>query len=140
MLFWRHLLSLSRQMARKRIALIMTIKEMFVRTQLEMVQVLLFNYDHANKIKDVVVGTSNSILLSERYEYDQAGNCTKIKHEGTGGKVTETNFVYDPINQLLNEALPNGTTKLYTYDGFGNRTRVKVVENGKETKSIEATF
>ncbi|MGN4844972.1 DNRLRE domain-containing protein [Bacillus cereus group sp. MYBK134-1] len=99
-----------------------------------------FNYDHANKIKDLVVGTSNSILLSERYEYDQAGNRTKIKHEGTGGKVTETNFVYDPINQLLNEALPNGTSKSYTYDGFGNRTSVKVVENGKETKSIAATF
>ncbi|MEF7648942.1 RHS repeat domain-containing protein, partial [Bacillus cereus] len=63
---------------------------------------------------------------------------TKIKHEGAGGKVTETNFVYDPINQLLNEALPNGTTKSYTYDGFGNRTSVKVVENGKETKSIAA--
>ncbi|OTZ55984.1 type IV secretion protein Rhs, partial [Bacillus thuringiensis serovar israelensis] len=47
---------------------------------------------------------------------------------------------YDPINQLLNEALPNGTTKSYTYDGFGNRTSVKVVENGKETKSIAATF
>ncbi|WP_192825951.1 DNRLRE domain-containing protein [Bacillus pacificus] len=99
-----------------------------------------FNYDHANKIKDLVVGTANSILLSERYEYDQAGNRTKIKHEGAGGKVTETNFVYDPINQLLNEALPNGTTKSYTYDGFGNRTSVKVVENGKETKSIAATF
>ncbi|QDD82359.1 Wall-associated protein precursor [Bacillus cereus] len=65
---------------------------------------------------------------------------TKFKHEGAGGKVTETNFVYDPINQLLNEALPNGTTKSYTYDGFGNRTSVKVVENGKETKSIAATF
>ncbi|MGU3372269.1 DNRLRE domain-containing protein [Bacillus mycoides] len=99
-----------------------------------------FNYDHANKIKDLVVGTSNSILLSERYEYDQAGNRTKIKHEGAGGKVTETNFAYDPINQLLNEALPNGTSKSYTYDGFGNRTSVKVVENGKETKSIAATF
>ena len=99
-----------------------------------------FNYDHANKIKDLVVGTSNSILLSERYEYDQAGNRTKIKHEGAGGKVTEINFVYDPINQLLNEELPNGTTKSYTYDGFGNRTSVKVVENGKETKSIAATF
>ncbi|KZD36810.1 wall-associated protein [Bacillus cereus] len=99
-----------------------------------------FNYDHANKIKDLVVGTSNSILLSERYEYDQSGNRTKIKHEGAGGNVTETNFVYDPINQLLNEALPNGTSKSYTYDGFGNRTSVKVVENGKETKSIAATF
>nr|WP_313897554.1 RHS repeat-associated core domain-containing protein [Bacillus cereus group sp. BfR-BA-01331] len=99
-----------------------------------------FNYDHPNKIKDLVVGTSNSILLSERYEYDQVGNRTKIKHEGAGGKVTETNFIYDPINQLLNETLPNGTSKSYTYDGFRNRTSVKVVENGKETKSIAATF
>lgn len=37
-----------------------------------------FNYDYANKIKDLVVGTSNSILLSEQYEYE-------------------------PINQLLSE-------------------------------------
>ncbi|AAS40136.1 MULTISPECIES: RHS repeat domain-containing protein [Bacillus] len=44
------------------------------------------------------------------------------------------------MNSILNEALPNGTTKSYTYDGFGNRTSVKVVENGKETKSIAATF
>ncbi|PEF15143.1 hypothetical protein CN433_23160 [Bacillus cereus] len=26
------------------------------------------------------------------------------------------------MNQLLNETLPNGTSKSYTYDGFGNRT------------------
>jgi hypothetical protein len=26
------------------------------------------------------------------------------------------------------------------YDGFGNRTSVKVTENGKDTKSITATF
>ncbi|PFQ70335.1 sugar-binding protein, partial [Bacillus thuringiensis] len=33
------------------------------------------------------------------------------------------------MNSILNEILPNGTTKSYTYDGFGNRTSVKVVEN-----------
>ena len=44
------------------------------------------------------------------------------------------------MNSILNEILPNGTSKSYTYDGFGNRTSVKVVENGKETKSIAATF
>ncbi|RAS98699.1 hypothetical protein A6E25_21745 [Bacillus cereus] len=43
------------------------------------------------------------------------------------------------MNYILNETLLSGTTKSYTYDGFGNRTSVKVVENGKETKSIEAT-
>ncbi|MGN4651159.1 hypothetical protein ACTFOV_14150 [Bacillus cereus group sp. MYBK79-2] len=39
----------------------------------------------------------------------------------------------NPMNSILNETLPNGTTKSYTYEGFGNRTRLKVVENGKET-------
>ncbi|MFK4427722.1 RHS repeat-associated protein [Bacillus sp. RC51] len=97
----------------------------------------LYDYNKDNLLTKV---TSNSILLSERYEYDQAGNRTKIKYEGAGGKVTETNFVYDPIHQLLQETLPNGTSKSYTYDGFGNRTSVKVVENGKETKSVAATF
>jgi len=99
-----------------------------------------FNYDHIGKLSDLVIGTPNQLLLSERYQYDKTGNRTKITHEGTGGKVTETNYVYDPINQLLKESLPNGTVKDYTYDGFGNRTSVKVTENGKETKSITATF
>ncbi|WP_242311941.1 DNRLRE domain-containing protein [Bacillus cereus group sp. BfR-BA-01331] len=99
-----------------------------------------FNYDQIGKLKDLVIGTPNQLILSERYEYDKTGNRTKITHEGTGGKVTETNYVYDPINQLLKESLPNGMVKDYTYDGFGNRTSVKVTENGKETKSIIATF
>ncbi|ANN35888.1 type IV secretion protein Rhs (plasmid) [Bacillus thuringiensis serovar coreanensis] len=99
-----------------------------------------FNYNQTGKLTDLVIGTSNQILLSERYQYDKTGNRTKITHEGTGRAVTETNYVYDPINQLLKESLPNGTVKDYTYDGFGNRTSVKVTENGKETKSIAATF
>ncbi|ANN35472.1 type IV secretion protein Rhs (plasmid) [Bacillus thuringiensis serovar coreanensis] len=99
-----------------------------------------FNYNQTGKLTDLVIGTSNQILLSGRYQYDKTGNRTKITHEGTGGTVTETNYVYDPINQLLKESLPNGTVKDYTYDGFGNRTSVKVTENGKETKSVTATF
>ncbi|MRR72905.1 Wall associated protein, partial [Bacillus anthracis] len=37
------------------------------------------------------------------------------------------------MNSILNETLPNGTSKSYTYEEFGNCTRLKVVENGKET-------
>lgn len=80
------------------------------------------------------------MLLLEKYEYDKTGNRTKIKHESSDRKITETNYVYDPINQLLKESTPNGTVRDYTYDGFGNRTSVKVTENGKETKSVIATF
>ncbi|AFQ16547.1 wall associated protein [Bacillus thuringiensis] len=32
-------------------------------------------------MKDVIVSTLNSILLSGRYEYDQVGNRTKMKYE-----------------------------------------------------------
>ncbi|MBG9830867.1 Wall associated protein [Bacillus wiedmannii] len=44
------------------------------------------------------------------------------------------------MNSILNESLPNGTSKSYTYEGFRNRTRLKVGENGKETKFTTATF
>ena len=43
----------------------MMIKEMFVTYTAGNGSGSTFNYDHANKIKDLVVGTSNSILLSE---------------------------------------------------------------------------
>ena len=76
-----------------------------------------FNYDHANKIKDLVVGTSNSILLSERYEYDQAGNRTSVKVVENGKETKSIAATFNEGNQLVkfgNESL--------TYDANGNRT------------------
>ncbi|MCU5517788.1 DNRLRE domain-containing protein [Bacillus wiedmannii] len=99
-----------------------------------------YNYDQTGKLSDLAIATPKQMLLLEKYEYDKTGNRTKIKHESPDGKITETNYVYDPINQLLKESTPNGTVRDYTYDGFGNRTSVKVTENGKETKSVIATF
>ncbi|WP_333563845.1 RHS repeat-associated core domain-containing protein [Bacillus cereus group sp. TH153LC] len=100
-----------------------------------------FNYDHANKIKDLVVGTSSGIILSEQYEYDQGGNRTAIKHESpTTGRITQTQYEYDANNQLTKEVFPllRGT-KTYTYDGFGNRTSVTTKRLNKTT-TIEAQF
>lgn len=99
-----------------------------------------YNYDQTGKLSDLAIATPKQMLLLEKYEYDKTGKRTKIKHESSDGKITETNYVYDPINQLLKESTPNGTVRDYTYDGFGNRTSVKVTENGKETKSVIATF
>lgn len=99
-----------------------------------------YNYDQTGKLSDLAIATPKQMLLLEKYEYDKTGNRTKIKHESPDGKIKETNYVYDPINQLLKESTPNGTVRDYTYDGFGNRTSVKVTENGKETKSVIATF
>ncbi|OOR03865.1 Wall associated protein [Bacillus mycoides] len=41
---------------------------------------------------------------------------------------------------VLNATLQNGRSKSCTYDSFRNRISVKVVENGKEIKSVTATF
>ncbi|MDA1523420.1 hypothetical protein PDJ99_09400 [Bacillus cereus] len=71
-----------------------------------------FDYDDQGNVRTYTAGNGSG----STFNYDQSGNRTKIKHEGAGGKVTETNFVYDPINQLLNEALPNGTSKSYTLE------------------------
>lgn len=44
------------------------------------------------------------------------------------------------MNSILNETLPNGTSKSYIYEEFGNRTRLKVGENGKEKMFTTAIF
>ncbi|MGG3754359.1 Wall associated protein [Bacillus anthracis] len=46
----------------------------------------------------------------------------------------------NPMNSILNETLPNGTSKSYIYEEFGNRTRLKVGENGKEKMFTTAIF
>ncbi|PEM49507.1 DNRLRE domain-containing protein [Bacillus wiedmannii] len=99
-----------------------------------------FTYDNTKKLTNLQIGTKDSDrILEESYTYDATSNRTAIERK-IGNNVEKTSYAYDPIHQLLQETLPNGTTKSYTYDGFGNRTSVKVVENGKETKSIAATF
>ncbi|EUJ48005.1 wall-associated protein [Listeria rocourtiae FSL F6-920] len=52
-------------------------------------------------------------------------------------KAGKTSYEYDAINQLTKETLPDGTVKAYTYDGFGNRTKVT---DSSKTKAIEASY
>ncbi|PGK08261.1 wall-associated protein [Bacillus anthracis] len=100
-----------------------------------------FNYDYTNKITNLVIGTSSQTIFSERYEYDQSGNRTVVKHESPkSGLVTKTQYEYDASNQLTKEIFPllRGE-KTYTYDGFGNRTSVATKRLNKTT-TIEAQF
>ncbi|EEL89113.1 Wall associated protein [Bacillus cereus] len=41
---------------------------------------------------------------------------------------------------VLNATLQEGRSESCIYDSFRNRTSVKVVESGKEIKSVTATF
>ncbi|MGG4438650.1 DNRLRE domain-containing protein [Priestia megaterium] len=101
-----------------------------------------FTYDVTGKVTSLDIGTANNdSILSESYKYDENDNRTDItsyKEDGTTDKTTS--YVYDSLDQLLKETLPNGTTKEYTYDGFGNRTSVTVTESGKSPVQTKSEF
>ncbi|MFD3446720.1 DNRLRE domain-containing protein [Microbacteriaceae bacterium 4G12] len=85
-----------------------------------------FQYDQTNKVKQVTVGNKQGdILLYETYQYDANGNRKSIERQTSTGKQT-VSYEYDSINQLKQEILANGTVNTYGYDGFGNRTSVKL--------------
>ncbi|WP_371261893.1 RHS repeat domain-containing protein [Bacillus sp. 491mf] len=99
-----------------------------------------FTYDHTKKLTNLQIGTKDSQrILEESYTYDATSNRTAIERKN-GDKTEKTTYAYDSINQLIKETLPNGTSKEYSYDGFGNRTNVKVTEAGKAAVSTAAVF
>ncbi|WP_304528548.1 RHS repeat-associated core domain-containing protein, partial [Anoxybacillus sp. UARK-01] len=78
----------------------------------------------------LVVGTANGTeLLAETYRYDENGN--RIRIETSNGDVTV--YSYDELDQLKIEQWPDGTTIEYTYDGFGNRTKIVKTKDGSST-------
>ncbi|EJQ78680.1 YD repeat (Two copies) [Bacillus toyonensis] len=95
-----------------------------------------FQYDQTNKVKQVTVGNKQGdILLYETYQYDANGNRKGIERQTSTGKQT-VSYEYDSINQLKKETLADGTINTYGYDGFGNRTSVKI----GSASSITAQF
>ncbi|OQM47399.1 type IV secretion protein Rhs [Anoxybacillus sp. UARK-01] len=89
-----------------------------------------FTYDDRGLVNSLVVGTANGTeLLAETYRYDENGNRTRI--EASNGDVTI--YEYDELDQLKSEERADGTTIEYTYDGFGNRTKVVKTKEGPST-------
>ncbi|WP_025753467.1 DNRLRE domain-containing protein [Priestia megaterium] len=101
-----------------------------------------FTYDVTGKVMSLDIGnTNNDSILSESYKYDENDNRTEITSYKTDGSVDgTTSYVYDSLDQLLKETLPDGTVKEYGYNGFGNRTSVKVTEPGKSAVQTNAEF
>ncbi|WP_066149133.1 RHS repeat-associated core domain-containing protein [Anoxybacillus sp. P3H1B] len=86
-----------------------------------------FTYDDRGLVNSLVVGTANGTeLLAETYRYDENGN--RIRIETSNGDVTV--YSYDELDQLKIEQWPDGTTIEYTYDGFGNRTKIVKTKDG----------
>lgn len=93
-----------------------------------------FNYDATQKVREIQIGNKlGDSLFEESYAYDAASNRTTIDNKKAG----KTSYEYDAINQLTKETLPDGTVKAYTYDGFGNRTKVT---DSSKTKAIDASY
>ena len=67
------------------------------------------------------------------YQYDSLGNKTVVNKERRG--MPEENgiytYQYDPVGRVKSVAKNATVLKTYTYDAFGNRT--KLVEEGTET-------
>ncbi|MEK1833585.1 RHS repeat domain-containing protein [Priestia megaterium] len=101
-----------------------------------------FTYDVTGKVTSLDIGnTNNDSILSESYKYDENDNRTEITSYKADGSVDgTTSYVYDSLDQLLKETLPDGTVKEYGYNGFGNRTSVKVTEPGKSAVQTNAEF
>ncbi|MFE6074186.1 polymorphic toxin type 8 domain-containing protein [Paenibacillus sp. NPDC057886] len=71
--------------------------------------------------------SAGSALREYNYTYDSNGNVKTIQTDAGS-----TAYVYDTLDQLTQETLPDGTTIRYSYDEVGNRTQKVVVSSGQE--------
>jgi len=74
-----------------------------------------FTYDALNRL---ISKTADNWGLTIRYEYDMAGNRTKMIDPDGG----VTNYVYDGNNRLVQLTNPSGETTTFTYDLAGRLT------------------
>ncbi len=77
-----------------------------------------YQYDRANRLLSLVNRkSSDEIISSYSYEYDDVGNRTKMT-EADGGITT---YTYDALNQLTRVVYPDASVQEYSYDPVGNR-------------------
>jgi RHS repeat-associated protein len=100
--------------------------------------VVAFTYDNRNRIKT----TADVFGHVVEYGYDQNGNRTQLKLDGTvhtayaydvSNRLTTLTdevsqsftFGYDIANRLISKTLPNGISSTFDYDGISRLTRLK---------------
>lgn len=87
-----------------------------------------YDYNPAGQVTQVRVEKAGETINKFHYEYDGAGNITKIWSDMDSSWVA---YTYDSLNQLVKETYSDTTTIEYQYDEMGNRT--KVINNGVST-------
>ena len=90
-------------------------------------------YNARGQIEQLAHMDKEGIIDKFTYQYDSLGNKTVVNKERRG--MPEENgiytYQYDPVGRVKSVAKNATVLKTYTYDAFGNRT--KLVEEGTET-------
>ena len=89
-----------------------------------------YKYDDSQQLQDMNVTKGTAVLLEESFAYDLNGNLTNVT-----SSMGDKSYVYDEIDQIVSQTLPNNVTETYEYDAVGNRTKKTVTVNGKSTVS-----
>ena len=95
----------------------------------------IYTYDAADQLRTLINRTSSGKPLSTfRYQYDQAGNRAHM----TDATDRPTTYDYDPLNQLIRVAYPDGATVGYTYDAARNRETMTEANGHQITYTYDA--
>lgn len=95
-----------------------------------------YTYDETGKVKEFTVGgKKGKPIWNEKYTYDKNGNRETVQRGSYSFK-----YEYDSRDQLIKENLYDGTSIQYTYDGFGNRTKVETGKPDGSRETVEAAF
>ena len=93
-------------------------------------RVIRNEYDKRNRLVKSAVVDNNGKEEYTQYEYDRAGNRTKVK---TGNGTRETKYEYDTLNRLRKITYPSGKSETYEYNAEGGLA-VKTDRNGVRTE------
>ncbi len=91
-----------------------------------------WQYDPANRIRDLDHRQNTALISSFQYQYDRNGNRTEQIETHTSQPAETTIYAFDPVDRLATVAYPEKTVTT-TYDAVGNRISESAVDNAATT-------
>ena len=91
----------------------------------------IYHYNELGQLKELSYWNQEELLDRYQYDYDMTGNKTGIRKERTGivGENALYTYKYDPLNRLQKVLKDDKMLRSYTYDDYGNRTKMSEGEN-----------
>jgi RHS repeat-associated protein len=82
---------------------------------------------------NLLTSATDALNRTTAYEYDTAGNRTKVTHMAGTPEATITQYTYIGNNQIASITDPLGRTTQFTYDAKGNLTKATDANNNSTT-------